>query len=368
MGAEFWRMGANPVPCSQAGGLARRFEDMGWDGLAVAEAHGLMPDPYAVLGAAAEATTTLKLGTAVAIPLRHPLLAANAMATVQGMSQGRARFGLGRGDSGVKVLHRSPMRVAEFEAYVCQLQGFLSRDDVDLDGNATSMARLMEIDPSLDVPKPPLDIAVTGPRTLEVAAKTADGINFSVGADVERLRNSIELARSACAAAGRAFDELELGCFVQVAVIDEHDTSGREAIRGVALTHARFSGFEPRPASEDVTEAEHREYRHALETMEGVYRSPRGGVVRKPGASPGELEFYPRDAASDELIDRFAIVGSGEYCAKRLQEIADLGFERILIGTHTAGVDLDERNTDRIAREVLPLVGRVRKTTRGGRR
>jgi 5,10-methylenetetrahydromethanopterin reductase len=358
MRAEFWRMGANPVPCTQAGRLARRFEELGWDGLAVPEAHGLMPDPYAVLGAAAQATTALKLGTAVAIPLRHPLLAANAMATVQGMSQGRARFGLGRGDSGVKVLHQSPMRVADFEAYVTQVQGFLRRDDVELNGNVSSMARLAEIDPSLDVRKPPLDIAVTGPRTLEVAAKTADGINFSVGADVGRLRNSIGQARTACDTAGRAFDELELGCFVQVAVIDEHDTSGREAIRGVTLTHARFSGFEPRPTSEDVSEAEHREYRHALETMEAVYRSPRGGMVRKPGAAPGELEFYPRDAASDELIDAFAIVGSGEYCAERLQEIAELGFQRILIGTHTAGVDLEEMNTERIAREVLPLARR----------
>ena len=259
------------------------------------------------------------------------------------------------------------MRVAEFEAYVRQLQAFLRRDDVDLNGNVSSMARLAEIDPSLDVPKPPLDIAATGPRTLEVAARTADGINISVGADVGRLRNSIELARNACRAAGRASGDVELGCYVQVAVIDEHDTSGRRP-SGVALTHARFSGFEPRPTREDVTEAEHREYRHALETMESVYRSPRGGVVRKPGAAPGELEFYPRDAASDELIDRFAIVGSGEYCAERLREIADLGFERILIGTHTAGVDLEERNTDRIAREVLPLVGRGRKTTTGGRR
>ena len=238
-------MGASPVPSSQAGALARRFEDMGWDGLAVPEAHGLMPDPYAVLGAAAETTTTLRLGTAVAIPLRHPLLAASAMATVQGMSQGRARFGLGRGDSGVKVLHQSPMRVAEFEAYVRQLQAFLRRDDVDLNGNVSSMARLAEIDPSLDVPKPPLDIAATGPRTLEVAAKTADGINISVGADVGRLRNSIELARNACRAAGRASGDVELGCYVQVAVIDEHDTSGREAIRGVALTHARFRASSP---------------------------------------------------------------------------------------------------------------------------
>jgi hypothetical protein len=30
----------------------------------------------------------------------------------------------------------------------------------------------------------------------------------------------------------------------------------------------------------------------------------------------------------------------------------------VMIGTHTAGIDIEERNTDRIAREVLPLVRR----------
>ena len=86
MSVEFWRMGATPVPVSEIGRFAREFEASGWDGLAVGEAHGLLPDPYATLAVAAEATTTLKVGTAVAVPLRHPLLAAGAMATVQGLS------------------------------------------------------------------------------------------------------------------------------------------------------------------------------------------------------------------------------------------------------------------------------------------
>ena len=57
------------------------------------------------------------------------------------------------------------------------------------------MARLDDIDPSIALPKPPIDVAATGPRTVEVAVKTADGVSFSVGADVERLRQSIELVR-----------------------------------------------------------------------------------------------------------------------------------------------------------------------------
>ena len=49
MCTEFWRMGATPVPCAEMGRFAREFEASGWDGLAVGEAHGLLPDPYAVL-------------------------------------------------------------------------------------------------------------------------------------------------------------------------------------------------------------------------------------------------------------------------------------------------------------------------------
>ena len=102
----------------------------GWDGLAVGEAHGLLPDPYVALALAAAATTTLKVGTAVAVPLRHPLLAADAMATVQATPDGRASFSIGRGDGAVKVLQRRPMRVAEFETYLRQLQGFLRGEEV----------------------------------------------------------------------------------------------------------------------------------------------------------------------------------------------------------------------------------------------
>lgn len=348
-------MGATPVPCADIGRLASEFEASGWDGLAVGEAHGLLPDPYVVLGLAAAATTTLKVGTAVAVPLRHPLLAADAMATLQAVSGGRAAFSIGRGDGAVKVLQQKPMPVARFEAYLRQLQGFLRREEVEIDGVTASMSRLDDIDPSLDVAKPPVNIAATGQKVIEVAARWADGVSFSVGADVERLRNSIGLAREACREAGRDFETLALGCYLQVAVTDDLDTRGREAIRGLVVTHARFSGFEAKAAA-DVPDADHGRYRQAVETMEAVYRDTRGGVARTAGGAAGEIEFYPREAGADELIDQFAIAGPAEYCAERLQQIVDLGIARIYIGTRAVGVDLAEVNADRVGREVLPLL------------
>jgi 5,10-methylenetetrahydromethanopterin reductase len=352
---EFWRMGATPVPVTEIGRLAREFEDSGWDGLAVGEAHGLLPDPYATLAAAAAATTTLKVGTAVAVPLRHPLLAAGAMATLQALSNGRARFCLGRGDGAMKVLRQKPMRVAEFEQYLQRLQAFLRRENVDLEDVPVSMARLDDIDPSLDVERPRVDVAATGPKTIETAARLADGISFSVGADLGRLTAAIGSARAACAAAGRDPGTLDLGCFVQVALTDSADDSAREAIRGLVVTHARFSGFEAKPVG-DVADERHSEYRKAVTVMEDVYHAERGGVSRTPGGAPGEIDFYPLEAGADDLIDQFGIAGPAVYCAERLRELMDLGVARIYIGTRAVGVDLAERNADRIGREVLPLL------------
>jgi 5,10-methylenetetrahydromethanopterin reductase len=349
-------MGATPVPSTEIERFAREFEAAGWDGFAVGEAHGLLPDPYIVLARAAAATTTLQLATAVAVPLRSPLLAASAMATLQAVTGGRASFSIGRGDGAVKVLKRKPMRVAQFEAYLSDIQAYLRGDEVEVDGVSTSMARVYDIDPSLRMAKPPLDVAATGPRTIEVAAKMADGVSFSVGADVERLRGSVESVRETCDRIGRDFASLRLGCYLQVAVTDE-DRSAREAIRGLVVTHARFSGWEPK-ATADVSREAHTTYRHALQTMESVYRSSRGGVAVREGGRPGEVDFYPHEAGGDELIDQFAIAGSAEHCAERLQEIIDLGFTRFMIGTRAVGVDLDEANALRIGREVFPLLRR----------
>jgi len=139
--------------------------------------------------------------------------------------------------------------------------------------------------------------------------------------------------------------------------VTDADQSAREAIRGLVVTHARFSGWEPKPAV-DVSEEAHTSYRHALQTMESVYRSSRGGVAVREGGRPGEVDFYPHEAGGDELIDQFAIAGPAKYCAERLQEIIELGFTRFMVGTRAVGVDLDEANAIRIGREVLPLLRR----------
>ncbi len=241
---SFWRMGATPVPATEIGRTARALEEAGWDGLALGEAHGLLPDPYVLLGVAARQTTTLQLGTSVAVPLRHPLLAADAMATVHALAGGRTRFAIGRGDGAMKVLQREPMPVGEFEHYLRALTRYLHREDVEFEGATSSMSRLDDIDPSLALPPPAVAVSATGPRTIAAAARWADAIDFSVGADAERLRDCIRLAREAAERASRDPETLEFGCYLQIALTDgPRDTT--EAIRGLVVTHTRFRATSP---------------------------------------------------------------------------------------------------------------------------
>src|SRR5262245_18098533 len=93
-GVEFWRHGGWHSPLSSSGEYAARLEELGWDGIAVGENPSDYPDPYVCLALAAASTKRIKLGSGVLVPIRHPLQAAAAMASIHAVSGGRTQFSL----------------------------------------------------------------------------------------------------------------------------------------------------------------------------------------------------------------------------------------------------------------------------------
>ena len=77
-------------------------EELGYSYCMVAD-EGLMLDVYAVLGAAARTTSTIRLGAVTNPYTRHPAATAAAIATIDEMSGGRAFVTLVAG--GTMVLH-----------------------------------------------------------------------------------------------------------------------------------------------------------------------------------------------------------------------------------------------------------------------
>jgi 5,10-methylenetetrahydromethanopterin reductase len=283
---------------------AAEVEAWGFDGLLVADSQNLNADLWIELALAGAATERIRLGPGVTNPVtRHPAVTASAAATLQAETGGRAVLGVGRGDSALAQIGRTPVHPSELERALVEIQGFLRGERVELaDGTESRIGWIAES----EQPKVPVAVAATGPHVIEIGARHAEAVDFTVGAEPERLRWAIETAR----AAGPA----SLGAFVNVAV-DPEIAVARDLVRGSTAILARFA-TEGAPADglSDVT-------REGIAKLAAGYDESRHGQGAAPHAR----------ALADEFIDRFAVVGPAARVVEQLQEIASLGIERLIV-------------------------------------
>lgn len=328
---EFWRAGGSGD--STAIAAAPAVEAEGWDGQVFMDSQSLARDPYALMAGWAMRTERIQLATGVTNPLtRHPAVTAAAIATIHELSGGRAALGIGRGDSALAYLGFAPARLPAFARALQDLQNLLSGDEVAFGastpggeapaletlslGDRPAASRLKWLPPGL--PKVPLDVAATGPKVIEMSARLAERVTFSVGAIPERVGWAIETGRAARAAAGLPQAGVSWGA--QIIVICHLDrTAALEMAASAVPPLARFQviqGAVAGPASADDAA-----------NLEGVRR---GYDMTKHDKSMATSKLIGA-ALTPEFLDRFAIAGPPEHCAERLVQLARCGLERVVV-------------------------------------
>ena len=233
---------------------ARQIESLGYSTLYMPDHLGDQWGPMVALTAAAEATTTLKVGALVYDnDYRHPVVLAKEMATLDLLSEGRLEVGLGAGwmrsdyeQSGI-AYDEPAVRVARFEEAVQIIEALW------VDGTCTFSGRHYNVEGAVGMPRPfrqprpTLVLGGGGRRVLGIAARHADvvGVNADlraghVGPEVaasvtaERFDQRIGWIR---AAAGDRFAGLELQVLAFVAAITDDRQAMAEAIApGFGLT------------------------------------------------------------------------------------------------------------------------------------
>src|SRR4051794_26534128 len=166
---ELWSMRIPEIGTVVA--QAQRAEQAGWDGITFTDSQNLVGDPFIAVALAAAATERLRFATGVTNAFtRHPAALANVAATVQETSRGRFVLGIGRGDTALFHLGRKPMKVDDFAVAVTDLQTYLGGGTIDVSGHPS---RIQWLDRARQ-PKVPLDVAVSGPRMIELAAGLAE--------------------------------------------------------------------------------------------------------------------------------------------------------------------------------------------------
>ena len=136
----------------------------------------LYGDVWAVLALAATRTERIGLGPAVLIPnLRHPLVQASAIATLEQLAPGRVVVAIGTGFTGRVAMGKGALPWADVREYVAQLRALLRGEQVEVDGAMVQMLHAADFAPKRPIDTP-IVVAANGPKGLAVAEELGDGV------------------------------------------------------------------------------------------------------------------------------------------------------------------------------------------------
>jgi probable F420-dependent oxidoreductase len=243
-------------PADQAGWAAhaRKVEDLGWSVLTVADHFDEGMAPIPALVAAADATTTLTLGTMVlANDYRHPVVVAKEAATVDVLSAGRFELGLGAGwttadyEAAGIPLDRPGIRIARLDEAIDIVRGLWADGPFDHAGDHYRITAMDGLPKPTTPTGPRLVVGGGGERLLRLAAAKADviAINVNLAAGViderafpdgvpEATDRKLGWIREA---AGDRFAQLELQSRIHLAMVtDDRDTVMDELAPAFGLT------------------------------------------------------------------------------------------------------------------------------------
>lgn len=163
--------------------LAKKAEGLGYSTLLVADHFGPQLAPMLACLAAADATSTLRVGTFVLDnDFRHPAATAKEAATLDLLTEGRFELGIGAGwnpadyDKTGLSFEAPAIRVSKLEETIQILERFFTGEAVTFEGRHYQIRGL---DASPQVARQvPILIGAAGRRMLTLAAKHADILNF----------------------------------------------------------------------------------------------------------------------------------------------------------------------------------------------
>lgn len=292
--------------------LAREIEAMGFDYLLCPDTQNLAPDPYGQLSLAAAVTKTLRLGTGVTNPItRDAAVTATAIMTLQQESGGRAIAAIGRGDSSAAHIGLNNATTKQLRTYIERLKSYMAGDTVQRDGKESKLRWIQD----QDIPPVPVDIACTGPKTIEMAVETGDRISFAVGSAPERIEWALQTATEHLAKIGRERASISIGAFINL-VCDASESRAIELGRMIAGMVAHFAGMRNAPVE---------------------HLPPQLKDLAIHMQSQYDMEHHAQDQGShltevtDEFVDWMSICGPPDKCIARLRTLVHLGLDHIYI-------------------------------------
>lgn len=311
--------------------LTRAAEEAGFEYAWLWDSHVLWQDVYPVFALMAAATSRIRMGPCVTNPAtRDPTVTASALATLNDISGGRMDMGIGRGDSARRVIGRKPVSVAELEEATRVIKDLAEGRPATHGGTEF---RLKWASGSL-----PVWIAGYGPKALRAAGRVGDGVILQL-ADPYLVEWLLRFVREGAEEAGRRFEDIKV-MSAAPAYLTADLGHAREQVRWFpALVSNHVVDLVRRYAPRDLP----RELTDYIATRDHYDYSDHGRV----GAEHAGF-------VTDEVVDRFCVIGTADACERRLRDLEAAGVHQFNIYSM---VDDPEAVIRAFGKELIPVLG-----------
>ena len=279
--------------------MAQAAESHGFRNIWLAEHHfstyGYVSRPAQLATFIAAKTTRLRVGTAViVVPLHHPLVVAEEIATLDILAGGRVDVGLGRGYQHYEFerlgLELDTARARWEESVDIILKAFSGRP-FTYDGKLFKVPETSVFPQPVQKPHPPIWVTAQSAESVEAAVHRGFNVlTGGFGVPIERMAEFRKLF-DRVVAESRLPRTPEVG--VQRAVYVTHSESDARAAAEEARWNMRVT----------------LSLRNHYERVEG------GRAIAVPA---------PKEPDIDDLLDRFLIIGTPDTCIRQLKRVQEL--------------------------------------------
>jgi F420-dependent oxidoreductase-like protein len=301
--------------------FAQEAERLGYSVVWAAEAYG--SDSPTMLAWIAGQTSTIDVGSAVMqIPARSPAMTAMTAATLDTLSGGRFRLGLGV--SGPQVSEgwhgvRYDKPLARTREYIDIVKLALHRKLVAYDGqhyqlplpDGPGKALRMTVHPVRE--ELPIYLAAVGPKNLELAGEITDGW-LAIFYAPDFAADQIATIAKGRAKAGKTMDGFDIVPSVPVVIGDDYAACA-ELVRWYAALYVGGMGSREKNFYNDL--ASRMGYADAAREVQDLYLSKR----QRDAAAAVPLEF----------LDRTSLLGPIDRVAAKMREYAASGVTTLAV-------------------------------------
>jgi alkanesulfonate monooxygenase SsuD/methylene tetrahydromethanopterin reductase-like flavin-dependent oxidoreductase (luciferase family) len=320
-------------------GYIVRAEELGYSHAWLADSQMIWSDCYATLALAASQTKTISIGTGVAVAGTRPApVNAAGIATINAIAPGRTFMGVGAGNTALRMMGEPPQRIAEFDRYLETLRPLLRGDEAEIIiRDEKRLIRHVMPDRSYVnfEDKIPLYVSGFGPRSLGLAGRHGDGAVLAMPPNPQVLEYWWSCIEDGAREAGRSLERNSFYtcALTTISVLDPGETADSPRIRAecgamaMATIHFAYDqwrqlGKPPPRLLSDIWD----DYCAMLAEVPEERLHQRIHAGHNCWVLPEEERFVTR-----ELIEATCMVGSVDDIVRRLDELAAVGLDQVMI-------------------------------------